>query len=250
MPGCSIWARQFPLDAVSPVYCNGIMFTKSSFRSAARNFLGALLGLWVAATLQGQTFNRFTGSPGSKIKLEGTSSIHDWTMEGGIVGGFFELDSAFPTDPAATSGVTPGKVNARASARIPVRSIKSGKTRMDEVMQEHMKENDFPRIEYHLSEMVLKEAPSAPNAPLKFDAKGELAIAGVTNRVSMPVTMERLEAAKLKLSGSIGLKMADFKVEPVAIKIPALGAITTGNDVKVSFDWIVTRRNETASKPQ
>ncbi len=131
-----------------------------------------------------------------------------------------------------------------------MRSIKSGKTRMDEVMQEHMKENDFPRIEYHLSEMVLKEAPSAPNAPLKFDAKGELVIAGVTNKVSLPVTMERLEAAKLKISGSIGLKMTDFKVEPVAIKIPALGAITTGNDVKVSFDWIVARKNETASKPQ
>ncbi len=226
------------------------MFTKSSFRSVIRNLPGALLCLSVAATLPAQTFSRFTGSPGSKIKLEGTSTIHDWIMEGGIVGGVFELDSAFPTDPAATSGLTPGKVSARATARIPVRSVKSGKTRMDEVMQEHMKEKEFPRIEYQLSEMVLKEAPSAPNAPLKFDTKGELAIAGVTNKVSLPVTMERLEASKLKISGSIGLKMTDFKVEPVAIKIPALGSITTGNEVKVSFDWIVTRRNETASKPQ
>ncbi len=89
------------------MYCNGVMFARSSFLPPARSFLGALLGMCVAATLQAQTFSRFTGSPGSKIKLEGTSSIHDWTMEGGIVGGFFELDSAFPTDPAATSGLTP-----------------------------------------------------------------------------------------------------------------------------------------------
>ena len=225
------------------------MLTTSLLLRPVRTCSAALVFLLLAGALPAQNLVRFIGQPGSKVRLEGTSTIHDWTMDGGIIGGFLELDSAFPTDPAATD-LKPGKVNANATARIPVRSIKSGKTRMDEVMQEHMKEKDFPRIEYRLTEMILKEAPGAAAAPLKFDTKGELTVAGVTNKISIPVTMERIDKSKVKISGSTGLKMSDFKVEPVAIKIPALGSITTGDDVKISFEWITAKRAETAEKTQ
>jgi polyisoprenoid-binding protein YceI len=224
------------------------MLTKSLLLRPVQILSAALIFLLHAGALPAQNPVRFVGQPGSKVRLEGTSTIHDWTMDGGIIGGFLELDSGFSTDPAATD-LKPGKVTATASARIPVRSIKSGKTRMDEVMQEHMKEKDFPRIEYRLTEMVLKETPGA-GAPLKFDTKGELTVAGVTNKVSMPITMERIDKSKVKIIGSTGLKMSDFKVEPVAIKIPALGSITTGDDVKISFEWITATRAETAEKTQ
>ena len=36
---------------------------------------------------------RYQASPGSKLKLEGTSTVHDYTIEGGIMGGFIEFAS-------------------------------------------------------------------------------------------------------------------------------------------------------------
>ena len=47
-----------------------------------------------------------------------------------------------------------------------------------------------------------------------FEAKGELAVAGVTNKITMPVNILPLaDKEKLKVTGSITVKMTDFKVD-------------------------------------
>ncbi|HKQ37380.1 MAG TPA: YceI family protein [Verrucomicrobiae bacterium] len=185
---------------------------------------------------------KYDAKPGSKVTLDGTSSVHDWTVESTIIGGSMELGF----DPA---NPTPGKVPAKVTATIPVRSLKSkGKLdpkRMEEVMQETMKMQAAPKIEYRLSELVLKSAPKTPTEPLQFDSKGELSMAGVTNKISMPVTMERLEGNKLKTKGNVTLKMTSFGMKPPAPKI-LLGMISTGDDVKVAFEWL-TQKAEAAT---
>jgi len=140
MQPCQL-APPIPLDAVSPLYCNATMFTKSSLLSAARNSLGALLGCALPRRCKPKP------SPDSPAHREqdqtGRTSTSTIDMEGGIVGGssnWIRLSDRSGGDQRPDAG----KINARGSARIPVRSVKSGKTRMDEVMQEHMKENDFP----------------------------------------------------------------------------------------------------------
>src|SRR4051794_15514067 len=67
---------------------------------------------------------RFNAKPGNlKVRLEGTSTIHDWQMEGPIISGFLEAGPGFPTEPGQDA--KPGKVPAKVEARIPVRSLKS-----------------------------------------------------------------------------------------------------------------------------
>src|SRR5436189_1353896 len=139
---------------------------------------------------------------GSKAKLDGTSTIHDWTVESRLIAGNVEFESGFNLDQPA-----PGKVNARCLVTIPVRQLKSDSTKMDSVMYEHIKQKDYPRIEYRLTEMTLKEAPKGPEAPALFDSKGELSVAGVTNKVQMPVSVTRVGKDKLKFSGSTSVKM-------------------------------------------
>ncbi|HYV34910.1 MAG TPA: YceI family protein [Gemmataceae bacterium] len=197
---------------------------------------GALLLL--AGSLHAQT-TRFDAQPlGSKVKLEGTSTVHDWTMEGAIIGGFVELDSGFV---AAPDKAQPGKVAATAQVTIPIRSLKSGKDSMDAVMQDAMKQDQFPRIVYRLTALTLKATPKSAEGPYEFNSNGELIISGVTNKVSFPVTMQRVEGKKLKTSGSTSVKMTAFGIQPPAPKI-ALGFITTGDDVKVSFDWLSSQK--------
>src|SRR5437667_8537719 len=64
---------------------------------------------------------------GSKMKMDGTANIHDWSMESVLLGGFIEADAKFPesalTDTKAARPVV--------SVYMPVRSFKSGKGAMD-----------------------------------------------------------------------------------------------------------------------
>src|SRR6185295_14627623 len=103
--------------------------------------------------------------------------------------GSMELDSAFLNDPTSAK---PGKIAAKAETIIPVRQLKSSSGKaMEDRMYQEMKHQQFPRIEYRLTELTLKETPKSANGPFMFDSKGELSFAGVTNKVSFPVTMTR-----------------------------------------------------------
>jgi polyisoprenoid-binding protein YceI len=196
--------------------------------------LTGALALVVTTSLQAQMTRYEAQTTGSQVKIEGTSNIHDWDVKSPIIGGYLEMDSAFLASPKA------GKVPAAVKVIIPVRSLKSYKTSMDEVMQEHMKMKQYPRIEYRLSELVCKEAKDA-KSPMTFDAKGDLIVSGTTNSVTFPVTMTPTEDNKLKVtSGKIPLKMTSYNIKPPAPKI-AMGLITTGDDVTITFEWMTAK---------
>jgi polyisoprenoid-binding protein YceI len=203
----------------------------------------AAVSLLFTSTLQAQNLTRYQAEPaGSKVKIDGTSTVHEWTVESSIIGGYLELDPAMVADPQKAA---PGKVKANVMVSIPARQLKSGTKAMDNVMHDALKAQQFPRIQYRLTELVLKETPKAANDPLRFDSKGELTVSGVTNKISMPVTMERVEPAKLKTSGSTSVKMTSFGIKPPAPKV-ALGLISTGDDVKISFEWLTALSEKTA----
>jgi len=201
----------------------------------------------LAISLSAQTFTRYDAQPaGSKVKLAGDSSLHEWTMEGTIIGGFLEIDSAVKIDTAekTIAGLTGGKVNTRAQVSIPIRSIKSGKSSMDSAMQDAMNQKTFPKIEYRLSELVLKDMPHAAGTPFQFESTGELSMNGVTNKISMPVTIDRVDKSKLKITGSVPLKMTAFHIKPPTLTVLGLG-IKTDDNVKVSVDWLVAPQEKT-----
>ena len=199
-----------------------------------------LLLAMVSLPAAGQT-TTLAARSGSKMRIEGTSNIHDWQVESPIIGGMMEVGPNFPLEPGQAA--TPGKVEAKAEVFIQVRMLKSiekdGKPYMDSmdaVMWEHMRETENKKIVYRLSELTLKEAAKAKDAPYLFEAKGDLAVAGVTNKITMTVSVLPLGEKKLKITGTTNLKMTDFKIEPPAPAI-AMGMIKTGDDVKLIFEW-------------
>jgi len=206
------------------------------------------LGIATALPVVAQT-TRFDSRPGAlKMRIEGTSNIHNWQVEGKLIGGYLEAGKDFPTEPGKT--VAPGKVDAKVEAFVPVRSLvsveKDGSpysTKMDEIMWEKLKVAECPKIFFRLTELTLKEAPKAKDQPYVFDSKGELAVGGVTNKVSVPVSVTPMADGKIRITGTAALKMTDFKIDPPAPKI-ALGIIKTGDDVKIIFDWQVAQRKK------
>ena len=211
---------------------------KSKYTWMNRGLVG-LLGLVLAAPLlQAETWLRYQARPGSKVKIEGTSTIHDWTVEGGIISGFMELESNFPLNPDADVPES-GKLNAKVEVSVPVRSLKSGKTLMDGVMLGAMNEEKHPRIQYKLSSISLQ--PRKKGDSLQFAAKGLITVSGKTLPNSMMVTIEKVSETRLKVIGETPLKMTDFGIKPPAPSI-GLGLIKTADDVKVLFEWIIALR--------
>ncbi len=197
-------------------------------------------------TAQAAEPTKYFARSGSKMRIEGTSNIHEWQVESSLIGGSLEVGENFPTEPG--QAVKPGKVEAKAEPFVMVRSLKSlekdGKPysdAMDNVMYEKLKAQENPKIIFKLKDFTLKEAPAAKDAPYVFEATGDIVVAGETKTVTMPVNVMPLAEKKLKVSGTVSVKMTDFKIEPPAPKI-ALGMIKTGDEVKLVFEWMLGQR--------
>lgn len=167
----------------------------------------------------------YKARPGSSIKIAGTSNIHDWTVESKLIGGSMELKGDL---------AKAGKVDATAEAKISVRSIKSDKKAMDDIMHAAMKVEQNPTVVFTLKELTAQ-------GDLKFEAKGELTLAGVTKEVKFPVTMEKVEGDQLKVKGVLDTKMTDFGIQPPAPNIPG-NPIKTADEVKVTFEWLTKKQ--------
>jgi hypothetical protein len=200
----------------------------------------------------------YNARSGSKMRIEGTANIihPTWQIESPIIGGMLEVGPGFPIEPGQAA--TPGKIEANGTAFMTVRSFKSvesdGKPysdRMDEVTYEHLKEAQFKKINYKLTQLTLKEVAKSKDAPYVFDSTGELTVAGATKTISMPVNILPVVDAKgekrLEITGSVTVKMTDFKVDPVDINL-VVGHIKTGDEVKLVFKWIVGQKKAAAAK--
>ncbi|MGA3182032.1 MAG: YceI family protein [Verrucomicrobiota bacterium] len=208
-----------------------------TYRSGIAALAAGAAALLLAGPAAAQPVRYEAQPTGSKVKMEGTSTIHDWTVESTNVGGFIEADSNFPE-----SALTDAKAaRPRIQVSIPVASLKSYADAMDEVMEDHLNMDKYPRIEYRLIELKPKSAAGTAG-PLKFDAVGALTVSGTTRTNTMPVTIERMDKTKIKVAGSTPLKMTDFDVVPPAPRILGMPTIKTGDDIKISFEWVTEQK--------
>jgi polyisoprenoid-binding protein YceI len=165
---------------------------------------------------------KFLGTTGSVVRVEGTSTLHAWTMESPSVTG--RIDAP-----------TPGNWNTPANAvvTIPVTSIKSEHAKMDKLMADALKAKTHPEIRF---EMTSARPRSTNGDAFVLETKGRLAIAGVTRDVAFDVQGSRNADGKYTLVGQAPIKMSDYGIKPPTAM---MGTIKTGNDVKVTFRWVV-----------
>ena len=181
--------------------------------------LAATITFGVAANAE-----RYAPATGSTVKVEGSSTIHAWTMQGSTIKG-------------EISAPTPDNWNAPAKAvvSIPVTSIKSEHAKMDKLMAEALKANANPEIRYEM----LEATPASNNAnAFVLKTRGKLTIAGVTKEIAMDVQGTRNPDGRYTLTGTAPIKMTSFGIKPPTAM---MGTIKTGDDVKVTFRWIVQK---------
>lgn len=160
---------------------------------------------------------KFLGTPtGSTVRIEGTSTLHAWTMEGTSIHG--QIDAP-----------------AKATVTIPVASIRSEHAKMDKLMAEALKAKDHPEIRY---EMTSATQRSASADAFVLETRGKLTIAGVTRDVAFDVQGSRNADGRYTLTGQAPIRMSQYGIKPPTAM---MGTIRTGDDVKVTFRWVVEK---------
>jgi len=181
---------------------------------------------------------QYTTQPGGNCRVEGTSNIHDWQVETAILSGQLAMDPRLNFGQAESVAAFGTNLPCNVEVTIPVRSLKSGNRKMDEVMQGALELTHFPSISYRLRQLDFQGQTT--NAVLRFRSLGDLVVHGRTNQVSFPVLIEARPDGQLSLTGLTFLRMTEFGIRPPEPRL-AMGLIRTGDSIKVSFTWIVKR---------
>lgn len=195
--------------------------------------ISLVAGLMLLATAS--FAERFIAAPGSMIRIEGTSSLQSWTMEGDAVNGQLRLDPAVMKTLTPETWRSVGDKAASVSVTIPVASIRSGDGRLDRLMSEALKAERNPVIRFDMTSSALMEA-KGPTLLMK--TTGNLTIAGVSRPVSMDVAGTRTSDGRYVLAGRVPVRMSEFGITPPTV----LKGVTAGDEVKVTFRWVIAPR--------
>ena len=178
-----------------------------------------LIFIALVAAMQVFSQNNFSLSA-SKIQLNGTSTLHDWSAD---------VTKASGT---ANMSVTGNELVSIKSLNISMdaKSLKSSKgSTMDKNMNKTLKTSEHPKITFVLDK-VKSIAPKGNNYEIK--AEGKLTIAGTTKTISMTVSGQA-KGNDFVFKGSQMVKMTDYNVEP---PVMMLGTLKTADEVTINFE--------------
>ena len=121
---------------------------------------------------------------------------------------------------------------------VPVKSIKSNEKLMDTKTYEAFNAEKNPTITFQLIDAVIQKATAED---IDVVLTGNLTMAGVTKKVSFNTTGKALKAGTFQFTGSVALKMTDFKMKPPTAM---LGMMKVGDAITLKFSIILVGDSE------
>jgi polyisoprenoid-binding protein YceI len=169
---------------------------------------------------QSQPYQKFITQAGS-MKLSGTSTLHDWDMNG-----VFQVEGKFKMDEASHKLLAVNEL----SFKLPVENLKSDKTRLDETAYKALKTDQYKDIQFTMTSSTITNVQSNKYF---ITAVGKLTIAGVTHPISMNVCWQVNNDNSITCSGIQNLRMTEYEVKPPSF----LGFMHTGDDIALDFSF-------------
>ncbi|HXT17331.1 MAG TPA: YceI family protein [Gemmatimonadaceae bacterium] len=198
---------------------------RTAIRFAAVTASTAAL-LLVAAAAGAQNTARVNVSADSKLWIDGTSNLHDWSCKADKIDAAIDMDVAA----AASMTVTAPKAVKKVEVRIPVKALHCNHGGMDGNVYKALKADQAPDISYILATL---EAVPGDKDEITLKTEGTLTIAGKENKISMTIEAVRLADGTLKAKGVVPIKMTDYGIQPPTA---IFGRLKTGDEVKVNFE--------------
>lgn len=148
----------------------------------------------------------------SAMNIDGTSTIHDWSVVANSMSGEVEAE-----------GTTLKEIR----FEVDVENIKSerGPT-MDNKIYAALKKEEYPKVIFNLSKVKGQSV-----------LEGALTIAGQEKTIEIPVKMSSSEG-NIKLVGEQKITLQDYGIEPPTAMF---GQIIVGDDVTVKFDLVFVK---------
>lgn len=159
-----------------------------------------------------------TVQPESRIWVDGTSTVHDWTCE------VSTFDGTFNVGPEAWREIKDVTVT------VPAQALECKNGTMNKKARAALDAKDYPTITYTLR---AADVTTTDAETFEVSATGDLSIAGATQPVTMAVVGTLLDDGRVHYAGSLPIQMSDFGIDPPTAM---LGALKTGNDVIVRFE--------------
>lgn len=169
-----------------------------------------LLTLFFAcAAFVGVAQDTYNLSSDSKLTIDGTSTVHDWTVTANTLEGSLKSE-----------GTSPKEID----FQVAVADIKSERgATMDKKMHTALQKESHPKVMFALKE-VKNESTLA----------GTLTIGGNSQDVEITGKIDA-SGDNIKIAGEYGIALKDFEIEPPTAMF---GQVIVGGDVTVKFDLV------------
>jgi hypothetical protein len=197
-------------------------------RSPYLAFLSAMVFFAAAALPAAAQEAEVTVRDGSRLWIQGTSTVSAWTCKAD------ELDGrAVLASPGAEQVQRRDKPSARLV--VPVSSFECGRERMNRDFVEALKGPRHPEIVYVLTEARVLDEPPSEDGWYRLSVRGDLSIAGRTETVEAVAWGRRMESGEFRVRGSKPLTMSAFGVQP---PVALLGLVKAHDQIEVHFDLV------------
>jgi polyisoprenoid-binding protein YceI len=202
-----------------------------------RRFATAALAVAImsqaAANAGAQETTRVSVAPESKLWIEGTSNLHNWSCKAETMDAQIDLDAPA----AAQFSSAPPKALKRVQVKVPVKSMKCGHGGMDDNLYKALNADATPESSYILA--TFEAAPGETKDSFALHTVGTLTISGKENTINMDIEATRLPDGSVKAKGVVPIKMTDYGIKPPTA---IFGRIKAGDEVKVNFELTVTAK--------
>ncbi len=179
-----------------------------------RNLIVALLVVFCFSV--GWSQENYSLSDVSTLTVDGTSTLHDWTVTANTCNGSLNIDAqvfkeiSFETDVASivsTRGAT-----------------------MDKKTHNALKKEQYPKVTFSATDVTFSEGDNQ-------SISGKLNVAGVVKDVVLTASIKN-STENIQLTGNYKITLQDYNMEPPRAMF---GSIVVGDDVTVNFDLVFAK---------
>ena len=170
-------------------------------------------------------------APGSELRMEGTSTMHEWESRTATVNAVFTRASgqADPSGAAAIEAFIRADGVRGIEVQIPVATLHSERNGLDRNMMKSLQAGRFPTIHFRMQRYAVVSAAGVDT--LRLRVAGELTVAGVDKDITLDARAWKSDQGEW-VEGSEPLNMSEFGIKPPRLM---LGALKVGNQVVIHY---------------
>lgn len=189
-------------------------------------------------------------APRSTLVLDGTSNVANWRCTGTTLNGEASVAVPLAKVNEVIDRIEDGNIGVwmsspssgqfpppRFALSIPIDTLRcTGGRPMEKDMNSALKAARFPSIDFRFAGLRSGIEHDLDQHLYRTSVRGELALAGITRELVVPVTAERLTRTTFRLRAELPVRMTDFSIAPPKA---LFGLVKAADQLTVRFDLIL-----------